>query len=155
MILIIGIKYIIDLGTGINSQILYSSPNWRFEFVSGIILLILSVPLNYFLVKQYDIIGAAIAGFIALTVYNAIRLLYIKNKFGLQPFSVKTAYAIGAGILAFGIVYFALISFHGLIAIIIRCFAFSIIFFLLVRYLKISPDLEPVLGSIQKRFNRK
>jgi len=155
VILIIGIKYIIDLGTGINSQILYASPNWRFEFTSGIVLLFLSVPLNYFLVKQYDIIGAAIAGFIALTIYNTVRLIFIYKKFKLQPFSINSLYAIGAALLAFGITYFAFFWFHGFIAIIVRCFIFSVIFFLLVYYFKLTPDLKPVLESIKKRITRK
>ncbi len=41
------------LGTGVNSQIIGTSTFWRFEFISGMVLLSLAVPLNYYLGKAF------------------------------------------------------------------------------------------------------
>src|SRR5258706_6815726 len=106
VIFIIGIKFIIDMGTGVNSQLLYTSPLWRFEFLSGVVLLVFSIGLNYYLVKEYGIIGAAVAGFISLSIYNAIRLFFIWIKYKMQPFTVQTLWAILSAAACYFIVYF-------------------------------------------------
>ena len=43
----IGLMRIVDMGTGVNSQIIGTSTFWRFDFLTGIILLTLTLPLNY------------------------------------------------------------------------------------------------------------
>ncbi len=47
----IGLYRIVDMGTGVNSQIIGTSTRWRFEFFTGIILLSITLPLNYVLTK--------------------------------------------------------------------------------------------------------
>ncbi len=155
VILIIGIKFIIDMGTGINSQLLYTSPSWRFEFLSGVVLLFLSIILNYYLVQDYGIIGAAVAGFIALTVYNAIRLFFIWVKYKMQPFSIKTLLTIASGVLSYFIVLLLLQNLNGWLGVILKCMSFCLLFFSAVWYLKLSPDFEPLLNSVKKRLGFK
>ena len=70
--LYIGIMKLIDMGTGVNSQIIASSIYWKVEFVSGIILFVLTLPLNYLLTKQYGGVGTAIANLFAITVYLSL-----------------------------------------------------------------------------------
>ena len=55
VIFILGLSRIIDAGTGVNSQIIGTSTQWRFEFISGVLLLLLILPLNYFLIKKFGI----------------------------------------------------------------------------------------------------
>ena len=54
----LGIARIIDLGTGVNAQIIGTSIFWRFDLLSGIFLFILITPLSYLLLKHFGIIGA-------------------------------------------------------------------------------------------------
>jgi hypothetical protein len=74
------------MGTGVNSQILGTSIYWKVEFVTGIILLAITLPLNYFLTKEYGVVGTATANLIAITVYNFLRYFFLLKKFNLQPF---------------------------------------------------------------------
>jgi O-antigen/teichoic acid export membrane protein len=92
--LFIGLTKIIDMGTGVNSQIIGTSIFWKVDFVSGIILLALTMPLNYLLTKELQAVGPAIANLIAITIYNAIRYFFLLRKFNLQPFSAKTVYTV-------------------------------------------------------------
>ena len=50
----LGIAKIIDMGTGANAQIIGTSSFWRFEFVSGLILLGLTLPLTYVLAQEHS-----------------------------------------------------------------------------------------------------
>ena len=103
--LLLGVTKIVDMGTGVNSQIIGTSTYWRFEFISGIILLSVMLPLNYIFTKQYDIVGTAAAGLISITVYNLIRIIFLWKKFNLLPFTLQSLYTILLAGSCFGICY--------------------------------------------------
>jgi len=147
----IGLAKIVDLGTGVNSQIIGTSIHWRFEFVSGMILLALAIPLNYFLVKQFGIIGAAYAHLISFSVYNAIRIIFLKRKFNMQPFSVKTAYTIVLAFIAYSICYYSFLTLHTFSGILIKTLVFFALYGGSVIYFNLSPDVLPVWKTIQKK----
>ena len=147
----IGLAKIVDLGTGVNSQIIGTSIHWRFEFVSGMILLALAIPLNYFLVKQFGIIGAAYAYLISFSVYNAIRIIFLKRKFNMQPFSVKTAYTIVLAFIAYSICYYSFLTLHTFSGILIKTLVFFALYGGSVIYFNLSPDVLPVWETIQKK----
>ncbi|MFI5154323.1 MAG: lipopolysaccharide biosynthesis protein, partial [Chitinophagales bacterium] len=88
--LLLGLMRVIDMGTGVNSQIIATSTFWRFEFLTGLILLFLSLPLNYILTRRLGLIGPAIATLLALFIYNGIRYLFLWRRFNMQPFTWKS-----------------------------------------------------------------
>jgi O-antigen/teichoic acid export membrane protein len=147
----IGLAKIVDLGTGVNSQIIATSTHWRFEFVSGIILLALAIPLNYFLVKEFGMIGAAYAHLISFSVYNAIRIIFLKRKFNMQPFSTKTAYAIIIAFIVYTICYYSFSNLHDFMGILIKSMVFVALYGGSVIYFNLSPDVLPVWKTIQTR----
>src|SRR5207248_5653667 len=125
LLLIFGFIRIIDAGTGVNGQIIGASNFWRFEFITGIIMLALRIPLSYIFIKQYGIIGSAYGDLISLTVYNYIRYEFLRRKFQMQPFSLETIYSLILGFAAYFITYFLLRSAGGWFAIIARSVMFS------------------------------
>ena len=147
----LGLARVVDLGTGVNSQIIGTSVFWRFEFVSGMVLLALAVPLNYMLVKEFGIVGAGYSNLISLTVYNVIRLVFLKRKFAMHPFSYKTIYAVVLAFLCYGICYYAFMNFHGFLGMIAKSFVFVALYGGSVIYFDLSPDVLPVLETITKR----
>lgn len=150
--LLLGATKIVDMGTGVNAQIIGTSTYWRFEMISGIVLLSLMLPLNYFLTKQYDIVGTAVAGFISITIYNLIRIIFLWKKFRLFPFTMKTAYTILLAGLCFLICYFLFSNIHGFAGLISRSIAFCVLYGAGVLYLDLSPDVIPVWNTIKKRM---
>src|SRR5204863_8074849 len=120
----LGLARIVDLGTGLNSQIIGTSIYWRFEFLSGIVLLSLAIPLNYFLVKEFGIVGAGYSNLIAFAVYNIIRIIFLERKFNMHPFSIKTAYAVLLALVSYGICYYTFSGFHGFWAMVFKSIVF-------------------------------
>ena len=152
----IGLMRIVDMGTGVSSQIINTSTLWRFDFYTGIILLSLTLPLNYIFTKYYfGVMGPAIANLITFTIYNTIRYWYLIKKFNLQPFTVKTIYTLILGIAAFYCCYFLFNNIHGFTGMITRSIIFLLIFVTGAFVLKLSPDLLPVWQSFQKRLGIK
>src|SRR6185312_931071 len=151
----LGLARVVDLGTGVNSQIIGTSTFWRFEFISGMVLLTLAVPLNYLLVKHYGIIGAGYSTLISYSIYNAIRIIFLQRKFNMHPFSMKTIYAILFAILSYIISYYVFQSLHGFWAMALRSIVFIALYGGSIIYFDLTPDVLPVLGNLKKRIYRK
>lgn len=149
--LFIGLMRIIDLGTGLNAQIIGTSTYWRFEFISGIILLAMILPLNYILTKRLGVEGPAVANLISITVYNSIRYTFLLKKFNMQPFTAKTVYTLllGAGCLA--ISWYLFNSYQGFGWIVLRSSIFIVLYVTGILLLNLSPDVLPVWQTIKKR----
>lgn len=155
VILILGISKIIDAGTGVNAQIIGTSNFWRFEVLTGILLLSIAIPLNYFLVKRYGINGSAISNLIAYTIYNVVRLYFIWWKFKMQPFTVKTLLALASTFTIYLICFSLFKNMSGWQGIIVRSIVFSIAFILPVYYFKITPDVKQLLEISVGKLKRK
>jgi O-antigen/teichoic acid export membrane protein len=152
--LFIGLTKVIDMGTGVNSQILGTSIYWKVEFLSGIILLAIILPLNYFLTKEHGAVGTAIANLISFTVYNSFRYFFLLKKFNMQPFSAKTVYSILLGAVCFIICYFLFNAYQGIGWIFLRSSVFILLFVTGMLFLDLSPDVLPVWESLRKRFRK-
>ena len=152
VVFLLAMKNIIDMGTGVNGQIIGTSTFWRFDFFSGIILLILAVPLNIILVKEYGIVGSAVSNFTAYFIYNTIRIVFLKRKFNLLPFTQKTAWAILHGAACFLIVYLLFQNLTGLVGILVRTLAFIALYATTAVYFQLSPDINPVVETVKKRL---
>ena len=152
----LGMARVVDSGTGVNSQIIGTSVFWRFEMFSGMILLCLIAPLNYILVKKFGIIGAGYSNLISLSVYNAIRLWFLHRKFGMNPFTKKTIYAIIISIICYVVCYNVFRDFHGFAGIMVKTVVFIALYGGAVFYFDLTPDFDPVLQTIKKksRFRR-
>jgi O-antigen/teichoic acid export membrane protein len=150
--LLLGIMRIVDMGTGVNAQIITTSNYWRFELVSGVILIIIMLPLTLMLTRQYDIMGPAIANLISVTIYNIIRIFFLWRKFRLFPFTIQSLYTVLLAGACFVIFYYLFRDLHGLGWLVIRSTAFIALYGFGAIYLKLSPDIQPVLQTIQKRI---
>ena len=149
----IGVYRIIDMGTGVNAQIIATSIHWRFEFVTGTILLILTLPLTYFLTKSsLGIVGPAIASLIAFSVYNAIRYWFLYNKYSMQPFTIKTLYTLVLGIITFTCCYFLLHQYQGFWWMVARSSLFILLYGSGTVWLNLSTDIAPVWNTLQKKI---
>jgi O-antigen/teichoic acid export membrane protein len=153
--LFLGILRVIDMGTGVNSQIIATSTFWRFEFFTGLVLLAISLPLNYILTKQLGVVGPAIATLSALVIYNAIRFIFLWKKFNMQPFTARTLYTILLAGVDFLICHFLYSEYQGFFWITLRSLTFLIIYLGGIAYLNISPDFLPVIATVKKRLGLK
>jgi O-antigen/teichoic acid export membrane protein len=149
--LFIGLWRIIDMGTGVTSQIIATSSFWKFEFFTGIILFSLTLPLNYVLTKSLGVQGTAISNLIAFSIYNAIRYTFLLKKFNMQPFNIKTFYTLALGIICYIICHLLFADFQGFLWIVLRSSVFVLLYITGVILLKISPDVVPVWQTVTKK----
>ena len=152
---VLGLTKIIDMGTGVNSQIIATSNYWKFELFSGIILIVIMLPLTYILAKSYGIIGPAIGSLVSISIYNIIRIIFLWKKFKLFPLTIHSLQAILLAAACYGACYFAFRNMHGLAGMFVRSLTFVLLYVTGTVYMKLSPDIHPVIQTIKNRLVRK
>jgi O-antigen/teichoic acid export membrane protein len=150
--LFIGLMRIMDLGTGVNAQIIGTSTQWRFEFLTGMILFMLALPLNYFLAKSLGIIGPAISNLIAFAIYNGIRYTFLLKKFNMQPFNAKTFLTLVLGLAVYAVCHYLFKDQLGFGWIVLRSSTFVALYLSGVLLMNLSPDIVPVWNTIRKKI---
>lgn len=148
----IGLYRIVDMGTGLNSQIISTSTYWRFEFISGVILFCIMLPLSWQLTRYLSIVGPAVSNLIAFTIYNGIRYTFLWRKFRMQPFTWKSLWTVLLGVVCYIITWKLFEEQSGFLAILLRSVVFGGLFAAGTLYLKLSPDILPVWQTIRKRL---
>jgi O-antigen/teichoic acid export membrane protein len=148
----LGLTKIIDMGTGVNAQIIGTSTYWRFELVSGLVLMTLMLPLNWLLTQRLGILGPAISNLIAFTIYNAVRYIFLWRKIHMQPFTWKTVLTLLLAGACYLISFVVLRNFSGIGGILLRSSLFIVLFATGTFLMKLSPDALPVLLTLKKKL---
>ena len=141
LIFILGLAKLIDLGTGVNSQIIGTSNYWKFDFFTNLFYIILSLPLNYYLIKNYGLEGLAFSNLVALTLYNSIRFGFLYNKFKLQPYTWRHGLFLLSTIALMLLIHMLPAANNFAVNILIQSFAFGITFYGLAYWINPAPEI--------------
>jgi O-antigen/teichoic acid export membrane protein len=143
---------LIDLGTGINGEILITSNFWRFNFITHVMLVAVSIPMNYFFITKYGIIGSAYSNLIVYSAYNCTRFFFIWKKYRMQPFSVNTLYVVLLGLLCYIIGMQSDVMQNSILNAIIRCMVVLLFFIIPVLAFKLSSDFTLLYNQMLQKF---
>ncbi|MCB9328426.1 MAG: polysaccharide biosynthesis C-terminal domain-containing protein [Lewinellaceae bacterium] len=88
--LFLGLGKIVDMITGTNGAIIAYSAYYRYNLWFILLLGLSNIVLNYILITDYGVSGAAMATFISISIYNILKLFLIYFKFNMHPFSIAT-----------------------------------------------------------------
>lgn len=151
VVLVLCITRIIDLGTGVNGEILITSNFWRFNFITHVLLIALSIPINYFLIIKYGIVGSAYSNLIAYSAYNSTRFYFIYKKFNMQPLTINTAYVLGLALLSFAVSYFLVSPANLYLHIFLNLLVVLVFFIIPIIFFNISEDFNLLYKQIIQR----
>jgi len=153
--IVAGLAKIIDLGMGMNAQILLLSKYWKMDFYSSVFFIVINIILDYLMIRRFGVMGAAYGSAIALIFYNMIRFSYLWWLFKLQPFDRKTLYVLliaGAAIFVTWEVPFI----GNLYAdAVLRCAVFALLYGPAVLYFNISEDITTMYKGLREKILRK
>jgi O-antigen/teichoic acid export membrane protein len=153
IIYILGGSMFVNMSTGFNSEIISYSKYYRFNLITIFILVILNVGLNYYFLQftELGIVGVAIASLLAMTIFNAIKTIYIYIKFKLLPFNVAY-FKILATVLLTYFILAVLPSFtNNFLNLLVKCFSFLGISFLIIYKLGLVYELNKI---VRQKFNK-
>jgi len=148
--IVVGVAFLVDMTGGLNGYIMNVSRYYRLTtvfIVSAVVLCMLS---NLILIPRIGMMGAAVSYFITMLTLNFAYWLFIKLKFGLQPFGKAHLYIIiiFAICLLIGLYLPALKNLYA--DMIYRSIIVGILYTLSAYYLKISEDINQVFDKLIK-----
>lgn len=145
VVFLISIAKLYDNLLGNNNAILFNSDYYRMVLVFGVVLAVLAIILNIVLIPMYGINGAGLATFIAIVIYNTIKIIFVKRKFNMLPFTSETLKITILLILLVIGFYFWEFPFHAYLNIALKSMAIGAVYGFLIYKLNVSEDISEVI----------
>lgn len=154
VVFIVGAAKIIDMAFSVNSEIILMSKYYRFSTYSIVILSVLTIALNLILIPIYGINGAAIASLVSIMLFNLLKMVFIKIKYKMIPFSIKNLYLI----VIIGAIWYLnqlIPQKSGIyLDILIRSTIVTVLFCGLVVLLRVSEDINMLITRFLKNYKK-
>lgn len=142
VVLIVSLAKLYDNSLGNNNAILFNSDYYRMVLFFGVLLAIMAIVLNAIFIPVYGIEGSAFATFLAVFIYNTIKIIFVKRKFNMLPFTLGSAKIVLTLIVLSVVFYFWEFPFHPIINIILKSGLIGFIYFILIYKLNVSEDIS-------------
>ena len=149
----IAIAQLFSMANGVNGTIIVNSKYYRYDLYTNVILVFVTIGTNYLLIPEYGIDGAAIATAISVLLFNLIRLILIKVKMNMHPFSLQTIKTILLLFAMFFALNFLPVSSYAFVDIIWKSIVVVILFFSSVLYFNLSEDITEIVKELKDRFS--
>jgi O-antigen/teichoic acid export membrane protein len=150
IVFLIGIAKLTDNLLGNNNAILFNSDYYRMVLVLGVFLVITTVLLNIIFIPIYGINGSAFATFISVLAYNLSKLVFVKLKFDMMPFTIITLKVFLLIAICLGGFYFWEFPFHPIINIGLKTLLLSIFYGFVVYKFHFSDDVSGIINKVIK-----
>ncbi|TAE73654.1 MAG: hypothetical protein EAZ85_06485 [Bacteroidetes bacterium] len=159
VVFFIALTRVVDMATGISTEILIQSKYFRFNFWSIIILSILMIFGNTIFIPMYQITGAAFATFLSFALYNLIKFIFLYIKFGFQPFHINSLKVLILSLFIYYTSLFLPIFSSIFLNIFIVSTYITLVYVLVVWFGNFSEDItqivENILNKCKKIFKNK
>ncbi|HLG35235.1 MAG TPA: polysaccharide biosynthesis C-terminal domain-containing protein, partial [Bacteroidia bacterium] len=151
VVLIISIGTLINMATGINDSIIYTSEKYVYGTWMLIALFVIAVVNNLIFIPKFGIEGAALATALSAFIFNSMKYVFIWKFFHLQPLGKNTFLIFMNILLCWAAVYFIPHIQNEVADIIMRSLIITLIFGALTYLMKIVPEFHHVVFSLLRR----
>lgn len=149
VVFFLGLAQVWDMMTGLNGEIIMYSKYYRFNLYLTLFLAATNIVANLFLIDLYGITGAAMATCFSFFLFNVAKLIFVKFKFGFQPFSAMLIPVVAFSIAAWFICRWMPDSNSPMINMIYKGTVFSALYGFAIWKFNISADIN---GWLERRF---
>lgn len=132
----------LNIATGVNTSILFSSEKYIYGTYLLFLLLIVAVVLNIILIPIYGIIGAALATAMSSVIYNGLKYFIILKNFKMQPYNISSLKILFVIAIAFFISYFLPSLNNVIVTMIIKSVVITCVYVGLAYFFKIVPEFH-------------
>ena len=155
-LIVFGAGQLINAGTGSVGIILMMTGRPKINLLNSIALCVLNIILNYLLIPQYGIIGAAFATGLSIAIVNILRLIEVYYFLRIHPFKLNYLKPCIAGFLSLFLVYlvvhnFSPVSLSPLDASLLSLFFVSLYTFFIFMF-KLEKEDEYILKLVYQKL---
>ncbi|GGK57899.1 MULTISPECIES: lipopolysaccharide biosynthesis protein [Flavobacteriaceae] len=147
IVLIISIAKIMDLALGTGNAILVNSKYYKIFFYLSLTMALSVIVLNRWLISLIGINGAALATLIVVLVYGVIKILFIKSKLSIQPFSRNSVKVLVVIMAIYFVINFWNFSLNPILSIFIKGVLITSVYLVIIKRLNISEDLNKLFSK--------
>lgn len=151
VVFIVSIAKLSDNVIGNINAILFNSNYYRIVLLFGVILAAVTIALNFLLIPNYGINGAAFATIISILFYNSLKIIFVYRTFKLLPFTLATLKVLILILLVVLVFYFWDFPFHPIFNIGLKSLLITFVFVPVVYVFKFSEEINILL---KKGFNK-
>lgn len=145
VVFLISLVKLYDCLMGCNNVILFNSDYYRVILLFGVILTILTIGLNMVFIPKYGINGSALATFLAVAVYNTIKIYFVKRKFDMMPFTIETGKVGLLIVMMTAAFYFWEFPFHPLVNIALKSMLITLVYVGIIFKMNVSDDISAMI----------
>ena len=164
VVLFIAFSQLFNVATGVNGIIIVNSKHYKFDLYSNFILLCITLYTNFIFIPEssplvaYDIVGingAAFATALSVLLFNVIKMIFVKLKMGIQPFSFNTLKAVLLIVLVYLTIDSITFPENVFYSIVLRFLILFVLYFPLLILFKVSEDINKMVGEVWTKYIRK
>jgi len=145
IVLMISVAKLFELAMGTNIAILSNSKYYKVYFYLSLAMAFSVIILNDWLINLLGNNGAALATLIVVVIFFIIRILYVNNKLGLQPFTLKTIWILVLILSLFIVFKYIEFNYNPIANILIKSLIISILYVFISYKLSLSQELNKML----------
>jgi len=146
VLIILSIAQLFRVSVGSTGPMLMMTGHQNISLFNTFFTAVITITLNYFLIPQYGILGAAIANFISVVVINTVEVIQIYYLFKMHPFRMDFLKPLAAGIFTSLIILLVLqsdfikLNQYNIFFLGILCLLFFAVYFLWIIVLRLSQE---------------
>jgi O-antigen/teichoic acid export membrane protein len=148
--IIVGLGFLTDITGGVNGYIINLSKHYKVTTILIVSAVIICVTANWLLIPKFGMIGAAAAYLLAMFMLNFAYWLFIKIKFGLQPFGKRHLLILLISAVCLLVGLYLPLNHNVYIDMVLRSIIVAIIYTSLTYLFKISIDINLMIDKVLK-----
>ena len=142
---VIGIAKLIDMVTSLNTHAISYSKYYSYNLYFVTITALINLYFTFHLTRKYGIIGTSLSILISLSVFNFCKIILLKTKMNLSPFSKSTLLIIGIFLFQMALIHFLQFNFTPMINIVLKGTIIGFTFLILLKFIKPNDDIDDLL----------
>lgn len=150
VVLMISFAKLYTMSLGNNGAIISNSKYYRILLPYAIAMALSVYFLNDWLISVLSMNGAAVSTLVVLLIFNSIKIGYVKKKFMIQPYTVKTLMLLLIISVLYAMFCFWDFSFHPIINIALKSSIVAVFYVLIVFKLKVSSEINNLITKVIK-----
>jgi O-antigen/teichoic acid export membrane protein len=148
VLIFISLSNLFKMGTGVKFSLIFNSNYYRWSSAMFISFVALLVATNLWLIPLYGINGAGFASLISTTIFHIMGLILVRYSFGYWPFDWRFVTVLAIFILICGSLFVLPDFEYPVWASLVKASIFSMVFFGIVYFSKISVDISDAVNQL-------